>query len=185
MTRKKPALKIAVCGSAAPGLSRVYKKKAQEVGRAIAESGCILFTGATLGFSYEAVKGARSAEGMVVGISPAESEIDQFKSFEKIDPRFWSTIIYTGVGYKMRDVVMIRSVDAAIYIGGGVGTLLEMATAVDYQKVMGVLVGSGGATELTEKIAEISHRYKPRYVFEKDSNILVKKVIKELKKFGR
>ena len=43
---------------------------------------------------------------------------DQQKRFEPIDPTLYTVIIYTGVGYKMRDVELIRSVDAAIFIRG-------------------------------------------------------------------
>lgn len=181
---KERHFNIAVCGSAAAGLPGSFNKKARDVGKTIAQTGNVLFTGATLGFSYEAVKGARQAGGTVIGISPADGPEDQLRRFEKIDPSLWSTIIYTGVGYKMRDVVMIRSVDAAIYIGGGVGTLLEMVTAVDYRKVMGILLGSGGATDLYDQIAMISHRYKPRYVLEKEPVKLVAAVINKLKKRG-
>lgn len=172
---------IAVCGSAATNAAAEIGAKAFHIGELIAQSGNTLFTGATFGFSYEAAKGAHAAGGNVVGIAPGESLADQYARCEHIDPEYWTTIIYTGVGYKMRDVVMIRSVDAVIYIGGGVGTLVEMATAVDYQKVMGVLVGSGGATTLYKDIARISHRFQPDYVLGKDPDKLVAKVISRLR----
>ena len=182
MKARNKTINIAVCGSAAAGLKSVYKTKAYKIGCTIAERGCTLFTGATLGFSFEAVKGAHDVGGTVIGIAPAESLEDQLARHEKIDPKIWSTIIYTGIGYKMRDVVMVRSVDALIYIGGGVGTLLEMSAAVDYRKVMGILKGSGGATNLHKQIAKISHRNKPIYVIDADPKKLVDRVIIKVKK---
>ncbi len=180
--KRKNNWSIAVSGSCAEGLPAVYRRKAREIGQAIAEAGCILFTGATTGFSLEAVKGARSVGGVVIGVSPAESCKEQLEKYERIDSKLWTQVIYTGVGYNMRDVIMIRSVDAAIYVGGGVGTLCEMVTAVDYQKVMGILDGSGGATDLREKIAQISHRFAPKYVVNGDPQELVDQVIKYLRK---
>lgn len=178
----KTKFNIAVCGSNASGLPLSYNQKAQEIGKLIVSAGHTLFTGVTTGFSYEAVKGAsKVANCKIVGISPAESFEEHTAHYEAVNQNLWSTIIYTGVGYKMRDVIMIRSIDAAIYIGGGVGTLLEMAVAPDNKKVMGILEGSGGATDLIEDVVKISHRNKPIVIKEKDPEVLVKKVLEALK----
>ena len=117
-----------------------------------------------------------------MGIAPAENFEDQQKRFEPIDPTLYTVIIYTGVGYKMRDVELIRSVDAAIFIGGGVGTTLELAVAIDLRKVIGILDHSGGATELRDKLSHISHRTKPEYIVHKDPKILIQSIIKTLQR---
>ncbi|MEN8253785.1 MAG: hypothetical protein ABFQ62_05440 [Patescibacteria group bacterium] len=174
-------INIAVCGSNASGLPKSFNNKAQEVGAEIARNKATLFTGVTTGFSYEAVKGAHKNKGKIVGITGAESEDEHKERYEKVDLKFWNPIIYTGVGYKMRDIIMIRSVDAAVYIGGGVGTMVEMAAAPDSHTVMGILEDSGGATELIEFIEEISHRNKPVVVREKDPKKLVAAVIRAVK----
>jgi len=179
---KKPAkvFKIAVCGSNASGLPGSFNEKAKVIGQTIAKLGHQLFTGVTTGFSYEAVQGASQAGGVVIGISPATTYEEHVERFEKVELDLWSTIIYTGVGYKMRDVIMIRSIDAAIYIGGGVGTLVEMSSAPDLKKVMGILAGSGGATDLIETIQKISHRNPPIVIKEEDPIKLVEKIIQKL-----
>jgi uncharacterized protein (TIGR00725 family) len=174
-------INIAVCGSNASGLPAVFNEYAQEVGRAIATAGATLFTGTTTGFSLEAVKGALEKGGNIIGISPAVSREEHLERNELVDLEWWSTVVYTGVGYKMRDIIMIRSVDAAIYIGGGVGTLVEMAAAPDHYVVMGVLEGSGGASELIDTIQAISHRNKPVVIKEADPQKLVAKVIAAVK----
>jgi hypothetical protein len=181
MKSHKP-VNIAVCGSNAAGLPATYFRQAFLIGQAIAKSGSVLFTGVTTGFSYEAVKGAFKAKGKIIGVSGAESKAEHQERYEQVDLNLWDHIIYTGVGYKMRDVIMIRSVDAAIYIGGGVGTLVEMAAAPDQKVVMGILEGSGGATELIDFIQQISHRNKPVVVKSSDPETLVKKVTKRVKK---
>ena len=124
-------ISIAVCGSASAQLPQTFETKAWSIGKAIAEQGATLFTGATAGFPLAAVRGCNSVGGRSVGIAPGESAEDQFNRFENIDLSLLSHVIFTGVGYKMRDIVMIRSVDAIIAIGGGVGTLVEISTAID------------------------------------------------------
>lgn len=178
----KKTFAIAVCGSAGGVFSKEISARAKDVGSSIAKHGYTLFTGATTGYTLDAIGGAHHAGGITVGISPAENLEDQQKRFEPIDPSLYTVIIYTGVGYKMRDVVLIRSVDAAIFIGGGIGTLLELAVAIDLHKVIGILDESGGATELREKIAQISHRTKPEYLVEKNPKALVRSIIQTLQR---
>lgn len=179
--RKKPFV-FAVCGSAGGVISQEISKRAYDIGKNIARNGCTLFTGATVGYTLDAVRGAHQAGGTTVGISPAENLEDQQKRFEPIDTSLYTVIIYTGVGYKMRDVVLLRSVDAALFIGGGVGTLLELTVAIDYRKAIGILADSGGATELREKIALISHRTKPQYLVQADPKLLVRSVLQTLQR---
>ena len=173
-------ISIAVCGSASAQLPQTFETKAWSIGKAIAEQGATLFTGATAGFPLAAVRGCNSVGGRSVGIAPGESAEDQFNRFEKIDLNLLSHVIFTGVGYKMRDIVMIRSVDAIIAIGGGVGTLVEISTAIDIRKPIGILQGSGGASELYEQINEISHRNKGVFIIDKNPEKLVKKLISYL-----
>ncbi|MBI2405036.1 LOG family protein [Candidatus Gottesmanbacteria bacterium] len=173
---------VAVCGSAGGTFSNTIAKKAYEIGKYLATQGCILFSGATLGYSCDATRGAHDTGGLTIGISPAENLHEQLERYEHIDPKLWNTIVYTGIGYKARDVVMMRSIDAAILIGGGVGTLLELTLAIDFQKVIGILDGSGGAIDLREQVAAISHRHKPSYIVSKNPKPLVENVISELKR---
>ncbi|MDP1722777.1 MAG: hypothetical protein Q8L37_06230 [Candidatus Gottesmanbacteria bacterium] len=179
---KKKGYAIAVCGSAGGDFSKEISLRAKAVGGSIARLGCTLFTGATTGYTLDAIHGAHQVGGLTVGIAPAESFEDQQKRFEPIDPALYTVIVYTGVGYKMRDVALIRSVDAAIFIGGGVGTLLELAVAIDLRKVIGILDNSGGATELRDKLSHISHRTKPEYIVHKDPKILIQNIIKTLQR---
>lgn len=173
---------VAVCGSAGGTFSNSIAKKAYKIGKYLATERCILFSGATLGYSCDATRGAHEAGGFTIGISPAENFHEQLERYERIDPKLWSTIIHTGVGYKARDVIMMRSIDAAIFVGGGVGTLLELTLAIDFQKVIGILDGSGGATDLRDQVAIISHRHKPSYIVSKNPKPLVENVVNELRR---
>jgi uncharacterized protein (TIGR00725 family) len=67
-------------------------------------------------------------------------------------------IVYTGFGYKGRNVVNVRSSDIVIIIGGAIGTLNEFTIAYDEGKVIGILQGSGGIADHIKKIVEVGQK---------------------------
>ena len=71
-------LAIGVMGSSGGSLSTEAKETAYRLGAAIAEQDAILITGGCPGLPYEAVRGAKSKGGFVVGISPGLS-IDEHR----------------------------------------------------------------------------------------------------------
>jgi uncharacterized protein (TIGR00725 family) len=155
--------------------------KAIKVGFHIAKAGCILVNGACPGLPDEAAFGAKQAGGLTMGISPAFSEKEHnehYKSpYENMD-----IILYTGMGLMERDLINIRSSDAIIILGGGVGTLNEFTVAYDEEKVVGVLTGTGGVADHIPEVLEICDRSVEDYViFDDDPERLVRKVIERLK----
>ena len=174
-------IKIAVCGSASLKLSNVIVNKAKKIGEALAKNNVAVFTGATTGYSYETAREVYRNGGLTIGISPAES-LEEHINYYKLPTDVYRLIVYTGHGYKARDIVLIRTIDAVLIIGGGVGTLCELSAAIDCNKVIGILKNSGGVTDISKNIAKISHRVKPRFIYSEDPNLLVKKVLKVLKK---
>lgn len=66
-------LSIGVMGTSGGALNDEVRERAYRLGRAIAEQGAVLITGACPGLPYEAVHGAKAAGGLVVGISPGLS----------------------------------------------------------------------------------------------------------------
>src|SRR5262245_49059422 len=69
--RKLLRVTVGVMGSAGGRLGETAISLATEMGRVIAERNCVLVTGACPGLPHYAVKGAKTAGGIVVGISPA------------------------------------------------------------------------------------------------------------------
>jgi predicted Rossmann-fold nucleotide-binding protein len=67
------ALKIGVMGGATGELAQERLSRAYELGRAIAEIGCVTVTGACPGLPLAAAHGAKEAGGTVVGVSLALS----------------------------------------------------------------------------------------------------------------
>ncbi len=98
---------------------------AEEVGRLIASRGGILITGGLSGVMEAASRGAHRAGGTVVGILPTEST-DSANEFVTVP-------IATGLGIG-RNVIIARTAHALIAIGGGYGTLSEIAFALQLGK---------------------------------------------------
>jgi len=99
---------------------KAHRQTAERVGRRIAEKGGILLCGGMGGVMEAASHGATKAGGLVIGILPGHSR-------DEGNPYLTFSII-TGMG-EGRNLILVRSCDALIAIGGGYGTLSEIAFA--------------------------------------------------------
>jgi uncharacterized protein (TIGR00725 family) len=144
-------LTIGVMGSSGGELSDAICRKVYRLGEAIAEHDAVLITGGCPGLPYEAVKGAKAKSGLVVGISPGLS-IDEHKAKYGSPVENFDVLIYTGSGLMGREITNIRSCDIIVIAGGRSGTLGELAIAYDEGRLIGVLTGTGGITEIVETI---------------------------------
>jgi uncharacterized protein (TIGR00725 family) len=168
--------KIGVSGASDTGHCAVDAvHKAEVVGREIARAGFVLVTGATTGIPYWSAKGAKEAGGMVVGLSPASSELAHVKSY-RLPLDYHDLIIYTGFEYSGRNLLLTRSVDAVIVICGRIGTLNEFTIAYEDKKPIGVLDGSGGTANMISDIIERAHRGPGKVVYSADPRELVTKL---------
>lgn len=178
--------RIGVMGSASGPTLRVQQTitKSIRVGQEIARADCILVNGACPGLPDEAAFGAKNAGGMTLGISPAFSLKEHIERYKSPDDNL-DLIIFTGMGLMERDLINIRSSDAIIVLGGGIGTLNEFAVAFDEEKVVGVLTGTGGVSDHIPEILKICGREMEEFViFDSDPKKLVQKVVKRLKTVG-
>jgi uncharacterized protein (TIGR00725 family) len=107
---------------------------AYAVGRAIAERGAVLLTGGRSGVMEAASRGARDAGGLTIGVLPGAG------AAESPPNAYVDLALYTGLG-EARNWVNVCSSDALIAIGGGFGTLSEIALALKARKPL-VLLGS-------------------------------------------
>ncbi len=107
------ALHVGVIGEGV--CSRAAARAAEQVGAAIGRAGALLVCGGRTGVMEAASRGAARAGGVVVGILPG---------FSRKDANRWVTIpIVTGMD-QARNVVLVRSCDAVIAVGGSYGTLV-------------------------------------------------------------
>ena len=93
---------------------------AEETGRRLARHGAVIVCGGLGGVMEAVAKGAKSNGGTTVGILPGN---DPTAANQYID-----VPLATGLG-EMRNFLIVRSAHALIAIGGGVGTLSEIALA--------------------------------------------------------
>lgn len=112
---------IAVIGDAQcpPEVAQV----AEEVGRLLAEAGATLICGGLGGVMEAACRGAKSADGLTVGILPGINP-------QEANP-YVDVPIATGMG-QARNVIVVASAQAVIAISGGYGTLSEIGLALKH-----------------------------------------------------
>lgn len=176
-------VKIGVMGSAS-GPTVTNKRSiqlARELGYWIAKAGCILVNGACPGLPDHAAAAAKKAGGFVLGISPAFSRREHVETYRS--PLDWyDVVLYTGLGLMERDITNIRSSDAVILVGGGVGTLNEFTVAFEEKKVVGVLTGSGGISDHIPAVLKMCDRTvaEDRLLFDSDPKRLVRLVLRAL-----
>ena len=124
-------MQIGVIGSWEEDLDKEIYDLAEEVGKLVAKRGGILFTGGSTGVMEAAMRGARSENGLTVGIIPTEKK-EEYKFLSQ----FAVVLIMTGMGEYGRSVPLIHSVDGVIAIGGGAGTLMEISLAYHQHKAI-------------------------------------------------
>src|ERR687885_1958302 len=114
-----PRAWIAIAG---PGEAAPWElEAAEEAGAAVAEAGCGLVCGGLGGVMEAACRGARSRGGLTVGFLPG---------LDRDDANGWViAALPTGLG-EGRNVLVVRAADAVVAIGGGWGTLSEIALAL-------------------------------------------------------
>ncbi|MDT5062717.1 MAG: hypothetical protein QOH63_3176 [Acidobacteriota bacterium] len=151
-------IKVGVMGSANDtlplGVTDAVREKAEALGRAVASRNLILLTGATTGLTYIVGKSAREAGAFHLGVSPAASESEHVEKYN-LPLDACDAIIYTGFGLKGRNVVLVRSCDVALFIGGSWGSLNEFTIAHDEGRVIGCLTGTGGVADEAERLLQI------------------------------
>ena len=91
------------------------------MGREIARSGAVLVCGGLGGIMAATCKGASAEGGLTIGILPGDSR-------QTANPYVHIPIV-TNLG-EARNVIVVKSAEAVIAIGGGYGTLSEIGHAL-------------------------------------------------------
>jgi uncharacterized protein (TIGR00725 family) len=103
--------------------SDVENKVAAQVGALAGRAGWVTLTGGGPGVMAAASRGAVEAGGLTVGVLPTASATGGY-------PSPWVSIpIFTGMG-AARNVINVLSASLCVAIGGGPGTLSEIAHAL-------------------------------------------------------
>jgi uncharacterized protein (TIGR00725 family) len=131
-------VQILVIGFGKDHCPEIANQAAYQVGMEVARRGAILISGGLGGVMEAACRGANEGGGFVIGIVPQD---DKATANE-----FCNAVIATGIGFA-RDFVTAYSADAIIIVGGGAGTMIEVAAA--YQKGIPIIAlrGTGGMAD--------------------------------------
>ena len=105
---------------------------ARAVGRGLAKAGFTVVTGGEGGAMEHASRGAREAGGTVVGVLPGT---DRSRANVHAD-----VTVVTGIGHA-RNLAVVASGDVLVAVGGGWGTLSEIALAGVLGRPVVVLAG--------------------------------------------
>lgn len=171
------ALKIGVMGGAGEGIAGIHLNLAEELGEAVGHAGCVLITGGCPGIPLAAARGAKRAGGTVIGISPGLSVEEHAIKFES-PTIYHDVLIFTGSGLMGREVINIRSSDIVVIIGGSSGTLGELAIAYDEGKLLGVLTGTGGISDMVESIlAACNKQTGARVLYDNSPRALIERLL--------
>ena len=110
---------VAVCGPSY--CTEAEKANAYRLGQLLADHKAVVICGGGAGVMAAAAAGARSRNGVVIGVRPNDSR-------EGASPDLSATIV-TNMG-EARNAVIVWSADAVIAVGGSWGTLSELALAL-------------------------------------------------------
>ncbi|MDE2031231.1 MAG: hypothetical protein KGI58_03190 [Patescibacteria group bacterium] len=175
-------IKIGVSGAAETGTCGAHAlDDAKELGRQIILQGGVLVTGATTGFPLWSAMGAKEMKGVSIGLSPAANESEHVNTY-RLPIDYMDLIIYTGFGFPGRDLLFTRSCDAIILGCGRVGTIHEFTIAFEDGKPIGILEGEWDTSDTIREIIARSNRPNDHIIFEKDSKILIQKIIEMVSK---
>src|SRR5688500_11047714 len=168
---------ICVSGAAAGETVETSHLLAYALGAAIAKAGHTLTTGATIGLPQYAARGAKDNGGLSIGFSPAASIREHVKSY-RLPVKEFDYINFTNMDYVGRDVYLVRSSDAVITVGGRMGSLHEVTTALESHKLCAVLLGSGGLADFIPTIMDrLPAPAGTKIIYDTDPERLVKQVI--------
>ena len=113
--------KVAVSGGAS--CDRETAQLAYDVGKELAACGAVMLCGGGGGVMERAAAGAKDGGGLTVGILPGRSAAESPPS------RQIEVALFTGMG-QARNQILVISADVVIAVGGGWGTLSEVALAL-------------------------------------------------------
>jgi uncharacterized protein (TIGR00725 family) len=130
---------------------------AEEIGARLADAGAVVVTGGLGGVMEAACRGARSRRGRTIGILPGDDR-DAANGWVEI-------AIATGLG-ELRNGLVVRAADALVAVGGGHGTLSEVALAL---KLGRPVVGLG-----TWAVHGVDHVFTPEAALDRIAALLLR-----------
>ena len=179
MSKHDLRYQICVSGAARGDSIATGKELASEVAREIVRRSHLVVTGATRGLPYFAAIAAKIEGGhdiTSIGFSPAASRLAHVKKYQ-LPLDVFDTVIFTGFEYTGRNLLLVRSCDAMVMVGGRIGTLNELTIGIEERKPIGIMLGSGGMTDEVEHVLKAAKRARTGIIFDTDPVALVDQLI--------
>jgi len=149
MTRRRV---MAIVGNGGE-VSEVIATLARELGREAVARGFRVVTGGLGGVMAAASEGARTSEhyteGSVVGVLPG---------YDRREANPWVDLVIPTGMQVARNVLVVAMADVVVAVGGGSGTLSEMALAWQLGRpIVALMGGQGWADELGGRVLDHRH----------------------------
>jgi len=147
--------RIGIIGSAgnddyngAQGASDIMMAEAEKIGYLLAENNVIVITGGKSGIMEAGARGAKKARGLTVGVVKGAKRYTS-NNFTDIE------VISGMEAGGFDEFLLVNMCDVLIVIGGGAGTLEEMAIAYRNKKpIIALTTQAGWAKELAGKFLD-------------------------------
>lgn len=143
-------MNIAIYGSTSERSPDIIQK-CYALGEKLGKRGDTIITGGCPGYPYDVAFAARAQGSLCIAHSPARNMEEHLKM--GMPREIFTHFVYVPdlfegslAAFKYRNITSAMAADAAIIIGGRIGTLNEFTNAYDLGKRIGVLEGSGGIT---------------------------------------
>lgn len=131
-------LQVAVVGYNEDSCTEVAREAAYRVGREVAKRGWVVVCGGLGGVMKAACRGAHDEGGFCLGIVPS-ADLSQANAYCDV-------VVASGLGMS-RDFLVAYSGDGMVVVGGGAGTLIEVAAAYQARKPIVAVRGTGGVAD--------------------------------------
>lgn len=145
---------IAILGSSDLSLVSDIMETLYELGAKLAEKKCVVLAGSCGGIGNIVSKAAKEKGSFTIGISPYQSRKEHNDKYGD-ESECFNSFIYTGSGFKSRNVILVNSADAVIAVCGHVGTLNELTIAYDIGRPIGLLKNTGGIADKFENVLKL------------------------------
>lgn len=122
---------VAVVGTRSP--TAIQSQAAEEIGRLLAEHGVTVLCGGRAGVMEDVCRGVAAAGGVSIGLLP-DTEPHAANPYVTIP-------IATGIGVA-RNALIARAACCLVAVGGGNGTLSEIAFALQFERPVFLLSGA-------------------------------------------
>lgn len=154
-------LQIAVIGSAGPEEYQYEKpgrrmyEAAETLGRLLGEADCIIVSGGKGGVMEAVCQGAKAKGGITVAELAGNG---RYEGNRYVDVE----VVTADVGFRGPSQLVAMS-DAVVSLGGGAGTLQELAVAYRMRKPVVLLAGFGGWTDRVAQMEYLDERRLVRF----------------------